>query len=152
MKTIIPSVMLALLSVITVKAQTTIINYDFNSASSYPVSPTANASGISCSVSSSESFQTYTGIATSTVAFVQNSTAGNALAMANSGGINTRYFMFQLSGSSLGNYQGHKIYMQPIDNVQFQATQGIGGSGNPWQTSGNNVNFTVNVDSIQFII
>ena len=112
MKKLLPSVMLSLLSVITVKAQTTLVNYDFNSASSYPVSPTANASGISCSATSSESFQTYAGVATSSVAFTQNTAAGNALAMSNSGGTNTRYFTFQLGGSSLINYQSYKLYLQ----------------------------------------
>ena len=92
---------------------TTIVNYDFNSASAYPLSPNSTATGITCSATSSEPFQTYTGVATSSVAFAQNTTAGNALAMSNSSGTNTRYFLFQLGGSDLNTYQSYKLYMQP---------------------------------------
>jgi hypothetical protein len=91
---------------------TTLVNYDFNSASSYPLSGT-NASGITSSLTSSESFQTYTGVATGTSAFTQNTTDGQAIAMANSSGTNTRYFLLHLSGSSLNNYQAIKMYLQP---------------------------------------
>jgi hypothetical protein len=92
---------------------TTLVNYDFNSGSSYPAVPGSVASGITCSGTSSEPFQSYTGVATSSVAFAQNSTAGNALAMANSSGTNTRHFIFQLGGSNLNTYQSYKLYLQP---------------------------------------
>ncbi len=113
MKKKLPFVCLALLAACAVTAQTTLVNYDFSAASSYPASPASTAAGISCSATSSEPFQTYTGVATSSVAFTQNTTAGNALAMVNSSGTNTRYFTFQLSGSNLANYQSYKLYLQP---------------------------------------
>lgn len=92
---------------------TTILNYDFNSSGSYPLLPNSTVSGVTCSASSTEPFQAYSGVATSSLAFVQNATAGNALAMSNSSGTNTRYFLFQLGGSDLNTYQSYKLYMQP---------------------------------------
>lgn len=91
----------------------TIVNYDFNSVSSYPLPPKSTATGITCSATSSEPFQTFTGVVTSSLAFVQNTPAGNAIAMSNSSGNNTRYFLFQLGGSELNTYQSYKLYMQP---------------------------------------
>jgi hypothetical protein len=102
---------ITLLTAATSMAQTTISNMDFNSASAYPVTGTV-ASGITASLNSSEAFQTYTGAATGTSAFVQNTTAGNAIAMTNSSGTNSRYFILALSGSSLAEYQGLQIYLQ----------------------------------------
>lgn len=112
-KTSLLIILVVLFFQIGISQTTTIVNYDFNSSSSYPLSPSSTASGITCSASSSEPFQTYTGVATTTVAFVQNTTAGNALAMSNSSGTNTRYFLFQLGGSDLNTYQSYKLYMQP---------------------------------------
>src|ERR1051326_4166882 len=92
--------------------QTTIVNYDFNSGTSYATLAPQLASGITSSASSTESWQTYTGTATGASSFTTNSTAGNALGMSNSSGINTRYFQFQLGGTSLSSYTTFKIYLQ----------------------------------------
>ena len=94
-------------------AQTnSIVNFDFNSVSSYPVAPIFTETGIICSGTSTEAFQTYSGVATTAGAFLQNTTAGNSLAMANSNGTNTRSFVFQLGGSDLNTYQSYKLYFQ----------------------------------------
>ncbi|MES2133454.1 MAG: hypothetical protein V4506_13990 [Bacteroidota bacterium] len=94
-------------------AQTnSIINFDFNASSSYPVTPIFTETGITCSGTSTEAFQTYSGVATTAGAFLQNTTAGNAQAMANSSGTNTRNFVFQLGGSDLNTYQSYKLYFQ----------------------------------------
>ncbi|MBS1635850.1 MAG: hypothetical protein JST26_07985 [Bacteroidetes bacterium] len=93
-------------------AQTTIVNYDFNSGSSYATLTPTLASGITCSATSTETFALATGITTGTNAFTANTTAGKALAMANSSGTNTRYFQFQLSGAELSKYSTYKIYCQ----------------------------------------
>ncbi|MBS1636571.1 MAG: hypothetical protein JST26_11700 [Bacteroidetes bacterium] len=93
-------------------AQTTLVNYDFNSGTSYASLSPALATNITSSASSTEAWQTYTGISSGASAFTTNSTAGNALAMVNSSGTNTRYFQFQLGGSALANYASYKLYLQ----------------------------------------
>ncbi len=97
---------------INVFAQTTLVNYNFNSASSYPISPDASAGGITGSLTSTESFQTYSGVATGASAFTQNTTAGNAIAMANSSGTNTKNFILHLNGTAMNQYQGLLLYLQ----------------------------------------
>lgn len=92
--------------------QVTIVNYDFNSGSSYTTLSPSTATNITCSVTSTESWQTYGGVASGTNAFSSNPTAGNAMAMANSSGTNTRYFQFQLGGSELSTYVAYKLYFQ----------------------------------------
>ncbi len=93
-------------------SQTTIVNYDFNSGSSYSgLTPTV-ATNITSTATGTETFTTYSGTASGSSAFVANSTAGNALAMANSSGTNTRYWTFQLGGSALNTYWGYKLYLQ----------------------------------------
>jgi hypothetical protein len=92
--------------------QTTIVNYDFNSATSYPVAPVATATGVSSAATSSEAFTTYAGIASGTGAFTANTTAGVALGMGSSSGTNTKYFQFTLDGASLVKYSAFKLYLQ----------------------------------------
>lgn len=91
---------------------TTIVNYNFNSGSSYGTLTPGLVTGISCSAGSTETFTVYSGTATASNAFTTNSTAGNALMMANSSGANIRYFQFQLGGSNLSLYHSYKIYFQ----------------------------------------
>ncbi len=93
-------------------AQTVIVNYDFNDASSYPVSPTATATDISCSLTCTESFATFTGTTSGEQAFTSNSTAGYALAMNNSSGTNTKYWSATINGSDLVNYKSYEVYFQ----------------------------------------
>jgi hypothetical protein len=71
--------------------QTTIVNFDFNSGTGYSTLTPTLASNITCSVTGTETFTTYTGTASGSSAFTTNSTAGNALAMSNSSGTNTKY-------------------------------------------------------------
>jgi len=93
-------------------SQTTIVNYDFNSGTSYSTLSPNLASNISCSATGTEAFTTYTGIASGTGAFTSNYTAGYALAMSNSSGTNTRYWTFTLGGSALNSYRSYKLYLQ----------------------------------------
>jgi hypothetical protein len=93
-------------------AQTTIVDYDFNAVVSYPISPSSTAAGVTCTGTSTETFQTYGGTASGGAAFTNNATAGNALGMSNSSGANTRYFQFQLGGANLNTYCCYKIYLQ----------------------------------------
>ncbi|HVG37949.1 MAG TPA: lamin tail domain-containing protein, partial [Pyrinomonadaceae bacterium] len=96
----------------TAQAQTTIVNYDFNAGTSYATLTPVTAPGVTSTASSTEAFVTFGGTATTPAAFTQNPTAGNALAMNNSSGTNTRYFQFQLGGPALVNYASYKIYFQ----------------------------------------
>lgn len=91
---------------------TIIINYNFNSTASYPAQPTFNETGISCAATSTEPFQVFTGVASGNQAFVANSTSGNAIAMVNSSGNNSRYFQFHLSGNELNLCSSYKLYFQ----------------------------------------
>ncbi|MCW3071408.1 MAG: hypothetical protein JWO44_1298 [Bacteroidetes bacterium] len=94
------------------QAQVTIVNYDFNSGASYAAMSPALASGVTCSVSSTEAFATLGGTASGGAAFTANATAGNAIDMANSSGTNTRYWTFSLGGASLSTYTTFKVYFQ----------------------------------------
>jgi hypothetical protein len=95
-----------------VYSQTTIVNHDFNSGSTYGTLSPNLAGNITCTVSGTESFLTYTGTASGGSAFITNSTAGQALAMSNSSGTNTRYWTFQLGGTALNSYKTYKLYLQ----------------------------------------
>ena len=95
------------------RAQTVIVNYDFNSLtanSTYPVPPATTAVGISSAATSTEQLATVAGVATGTGAYAINS-AGPALNMPNSSG-NNRYFQFELGGADLFKYTAFKIYLQ----------------------------------------
>lgn len=101
-----------ILSAKTSWAQTTLVNYDFNSGGSYTALTPTRATNVTSVVTSSEAFATFAGIATTTAAFTQNSTPGQGIAMNNSSGNNTKYFQFQLGGSALSTYSDYKIYYQ----------------------------------------
>jgi len=93
-------------------SQTTLVNYDFNSVSSYPSVPTATVANITSSGNCTEAFTSFGGVATTAGAFTANSTAGSSIAMNNSSGTNTKYFTFSLGGSALANYKTLKLYFQ----------------------------------------
>jgi hypothetical protein len=92
-------------------AQITIVNYDFNHTCPTTFPPVLET-GITCSVTSTQACQTYAGTVSGAAAFTANATAGQAIAMANSSGTNTKYFQFQLDGTSLVNYTSFRIYFQ----------------------------------------
>lgn len=93
---------------------TTIVNYDFNSGTTYNTLTPVLAPGLACVVDgvATYSLATNGAVATGTNAFTPNTTAGNGLVMTNSSGTNTRYFEFQLSGSGLSQFYAYKIYFQ----------------------------------------
>lgn len=99
--------------VLSTQAAVTIVNYDFNTGTSYATLTPTLASGVTSTVSSSPTtFTTFAGTATTAAAFTQNSTAGNAIAFSDSSGANTKYFQFQLGGASLSTYSSYKLYFQ----------------------------------------
>ncbi len=99
-----------LLGANSIKSQS-IIDYDFNSGSSYATLSPSLATNVTCTVSSSETFNTYAGTASGSSAFTTNSTAGNAIAFSNSSG-STRYWEFSLGGSDLNIYSAYKLYVE----------------------------------------
>ncbi len=122
------------------RAQTTLVNYDFNtltSSSTYPVAPAAPAPGITSEATSSESTPTSAGgTPTGNAAFVAN-TAGLALSMNNSSG-SARYFQFSLAGAALPKYAAFKIYLQGYHSTTGATTLTLQYSVNkgPFQTFG----------------
>ncbi len=113
MKKGIYTLALTFLVVTAVSAQTTVLaNFDFNSGSSYPIAAASTATNITASINGTETDAAYSGSATGSNAFVQNTTAGNALSMSNSSGTNSQYWTLTLGGSALNTYQAYKIYFQ----------------------------------------
>ncbi|WP_375417823.1 IPT/TIG domain-containing protein [uncultured Hymenobacter sp.] len=94
-----------------VRAQTTIVNYDFNSAAAYPAAPATTAPGVTSAANGSQPFAPAPGAVTGAGAFAANPTAGNALNMANSSGTG-KYFEFSLGGADLPKYSAFKLYLQ----------------------------------------
>lgn len=99
-------------------AQVTLVNYDFNAGTSYASLTPTLQSGVSCAVSSTETWLTYSGVVSGANAFTSNTSSGNALGMSNSGGTNTRYWTFALNGSNLANYTNFKVYLQSQRSAQ----------------------------------
>jgi len=93
-------------------AQTLIFNSDCNNGTSYSTLSFTLGQNITASLSCTESWQTYGGGASGSQAFISNSTAGNAVAMANSSGTNTKYWTLEMGGSALTNYKSYKLYLQ----------------------------------------
>ncbi len=95
-------------------AQTTIVNYDFNDATTACTStPISTATGVTSAYSASEATcAASTGTATDANAFTSNTTAGTTTGFSNSSGTNTKYFQFTLSGSMLNTYSSYQIYFQ----------------------------------------
>ena len=90
----------------------TIVNYDFNSGTTYAgLNPTV-ATNVTSTASSTEAFVTYGGVASGASAFTATTIPGNALGMVNSSGANAKYFQFQLGGTALNTYSGYKLYFQ----------------------------------------
>ncbi|WP_045689742.1 hypothetical protein [Hymenobacter sp. AT01-02] len=81
-------------------AQTTIVNYTFNSGASYAELTPVLAPNVTATASSTEPFTTFNGTGTGAAAFTATSIAGQALGMNNSSGNNSRYFEFTLGGTS----------------------------------------------------
>jgi hypothetical protein len=90
--------------------QVTIVNYDFNAGTTYPTLTPTLASGVTSTASSTQAFITFGGTASAAGAFTNNATAGNALAMSDSSGANTKYFQFDIGGVS--TYSKYKVYFQ----------------------------------------
>lgn len=104
--------MVAMLFSGNIQAQTTIVNYDFNTGASFAALTPTLASGITCAPSSSRVFATGVGTNTTGSFYTNNITAGNALNMANATGNLTNYFQFDLGGSSLNLYKTFNVYFQ----------------------------------------
>lgn len=96
----------------TAASAATLVNYDFNSGTSYATLAPVTATNVSVTASSTEAFATFGGVATTAAAFATNPTAGNAVAMNNSSGTSTKYFQFALGGADLSTYGSYKVYVQ----------------------------------------
>jgi Putative Ig domain/Carboxypeptidase regulatory-like domain len=90
--------------------QTTIVNYDFNTGTSYPTLTPIVEPGVTAIASSTQTFSTVGGIATGAGAFTVNATAGTAITMTDSSGTNTKYYQFDIGGVS--TFAKYKIYFQ----------------------------------------
>lgn len=104
------SIFFALLMVLggEVTGQVTIVNYNFNSGTSYPTLSPILASNISCSEANANAFSTTnSGIATGPAAFTQNATAGKAVRLAKS-----KSWTFTITGSDLEKYSSFIVYYQ----------------------------------------
>lgn len=95
-------------------SQELISNFDFNGVSAYPISPIPATVNVGSTCTSIEPFGiNSSGVSTGTLAFIQNSIAGDAIKMANSSGSN-KYFEFEITGSYLRYFKSHKIYFQSL--------------------------------------
>lgn len=93
---------------------TTIVNYDFNSGTTYNTLTPILESGVTCTIDGVSTYSLAINGSTTTGpnAFTVNKVAGNGLVMTNSSGTNSRYFEFLLSGADLSRYYAYKIYFQ----------------------------------------
>ncbi|HXH19885.1 MAG TPA: hypothetical protein VNJ07_12465, partial [Chitinophagales bacterium] len=96
----------------TALTQTTIVNYNFNSGTSYATLNSGAVSGITCTVTGTAAFGTSAGTTSGTNAFTTNSTAGNAL---NANPNNS--WTFTLTGSNLACYTTFGVYYQGKRNT-----------------------------------
>lgn len=103
------------------QAQTTIANFDFATASAYPAAPLTTATGITATATSSEAFSSGVGVVTTGGAFTPN-LLNTALNMANSSGVNTKYFDFTLTGANISYYKTFNIYFQALKALATSAT------------------------------
>ncbi len=111
MKKQIYTLAIALMTGFAAMAQTTVLaNFDFNESSSLPQNANTTASNITASINGTESDASYSGTATGSNAFVQNTTAGNAMSM--SGNTNTNTWTLTMGGSNLYLYASYKLYFQ----------------------------------------
>ena len=94
-------------------AQTTVANFDFESATSYS-NPGAiiTVGNVQCSMTGTETFSTTAGVATSGQAFTANSGTVRALQMTSSNGNYTKSYTFHLSGIDLQSYVSYRVYCQ----------------------------------------
>jgi CSLREA domain-containing protein len=106
----------------TLATATTIVNYNFNSGSSFAALTPTLASGVTSTASSTQPFVTIAGTVTDASAFTANNLAQNALAMADTTGTNTRYFQFQLGGPSLIQNRNYKVYVQASRTASAAST------------------------------
>lgn len=133
-------------------AQTNVIaNYDFNSASGYPVAASSTTTGITSSATSSLTFTLSTGVATGTMAFTSN-TAGNSLGLFIPAGTSGGEIVFQLSGSSLSSYQAYKVYFQSKRNSTGPTTANVAYSvdGTNYTTLSNS--YTITTSFTEYLV
>ena len=92
------------------QSPTVLANFDFNSSSSLPQNAGTTATNITASINGTESDAAFGGTATGSNAFVQNTTAGNAMSM--NGNTNTNTWTLTMGGSNLYKYASFKMYFQ----------------------------------------
>ena len=101
-----------------ISASTTIVNYDFNSGTTFATLAPSDIGGIATTFSSNLGFATNPiGTASGASSFEINTTSGKSLELTNSSGSNTNYFQLELSGVNLQNYASYRIYVQSHGSV-----------------------------------
>ena len=100
--------------------QTTIVNYDFNSASNLTAPSTA--AGVTSTASASKVFTLVSGTTTGPNAYVPTTTAGSALTLSNLSATSTDYFQIDLNGPSLLKYSAFNLYFQSFRTLTGPAT------------------------------
>lgn len=133
-------------------AQTNVIaNYDFNSASGYPVAASSTTTGITSSATSSLTFTLATGVATGTMAFTSN-TAGSSLGLFIPAGTSGGEIAFQLSGASLSNYQGYKVYFQSKRNSTGPTTVNVAYSVDGTNYTTLSSSYAINTSFTEYVV
>lgn len=92
--------------------QITLVNYSFNTGTSYSTLNGNPFTGLSTSLNSDAVFTTSAGVATGSQAFTPNTTAGNALVFNNISGSSTLKLDVLLSGAPLSNFINYALYFQ----------------------------------------
>jgi hypothetical protein len=154
-------VLLVLIAQGVVWGQTTIVNYDFNQATTYAnfaaVSPLSTASGISA-VASGTAIGVATGTATTGTPYTANGTTPYNTALNQTSGGGTNEWTFTLTGSALASYASFNVYYQGLRstggtigltisyslNGGAYSTTSITGSANPISLSSSGTWYPVN--------
>lgn len=94
-------------------SQTTLINYNFNSGSTFSSLIPINSPGINSIWYSDSTFYSQTGGTVSgNNAFTANTIAGNSFSITNLSSGDSATYLLNLSGSNLINYKNYKLYFQ----------------------------------------
>lgn len=93
-------------------AQTTIVNYNFNSGTNYTSLNGGNINAISSAIYCDTAYSTTTGTITGDSAFTANSSSGSALVFDQLTTGNELIFDLKLSGAALSSFKDFKLYFQ----------------------------------------
>ena len=95
------------------RAQTVVVNYDFNDTNT-PGAPLTTAAGITSMALASKISNANAGTITGPSAFSPTTSAGSALTMTGLNAASTDYFQVDLTGPALVKYSAFKLYFQSL--------------------------------------